>query len=142
MSQVDELPDPEYFDLMIARFTPKLSASECRIRTVRELDERLAETMTEPMLAIGIGCVTKDADWDHFLLLLNGDRAWIHLMAGRCITARDPNSLSSQTLVNFQDDAGVSHKIAFQDTVSRDQGLRALRHWLPRGDKLTELVWG
>jgi hypothetical protein len=57
MSQLDEVADPDYFDLMIARFTPKPRADECRIKTVRELDERLAEIITEPKLAIGLGCV-------------------------------------------------------------------------------------
>jgi hypothetical protein len=142
MSQLDEVADSDYFDLTIARFTPKPRADECRIKTVRELNERLAEIITEPMLAIGLGCVAEGADWGHFLLLLNGERAWVHLMEGPCLTAHDPSVSGSRTLVSFQDDAGVSHEIPFEDTISREQGLRALRHWLPRGKKLPELVWG
>ena len=142
MSQLDEVADPDYFDLIIAHFTPKPRADECRIKTVRELDERLAEIITEPMLAIGLGCVAEDANWGHFLLLLNGERSWVHLMEGPCLTARDPSVSGSRTLVSFQDDAGVSHEIPFEDTISREQGLRALRYWLPRGEKLPELVWG
>ena len=142
MSQLDEVADPDYFELMIARFTPKPRVGEFRITTMGELDERLAEIMTEPMLAIGLGCVAKDANWGHFLLLLNGERAWVHLMEGPCLTARDPSVSGSHSLVAFQDDVWVSHEIPFEDTISREQGLRALRHWLPRGEKLPELVWG
>jgi hypothetical protein len=142
MSQLDEVADPDYFDLMIARFTPTPRTEESRIKTVRELDERLAGIMADPILAIGLGCVAEDADWGHFLLLLNGERARVHLMEGPCLTARDPNVSGSRTLVGFQDDAGVSHLIPFDDTISREQGLRALRHWLPCGEKLPELVWG
>jgi hypothetical protein len=142
MSKPDEVADPDFFELTIARFTPKPVVEECRIKTVCELDDRLAEIITEPMLAIGLGCVAEDADWGHFLLLLNGERSWVHLMEGPCLTARDPSVSGARTLMSFQDDAGVSHEIPFEDTISREQGLRALRYWLPRGEKLPELVWG
>lgn len=142
MSKLDEVADPDYFDLMIVRFTPRPRAHECHVKTLRELDECLAGIMTEPMLAIGLGCVAEDAGWGHFLLLLNGERGWVHLMEGACLTARDPRVSGSRTLVSFQDDVGVSHEIPFEDTISREQGHQALRHWLPRGEKLPELVWG
>jgi hypothetical protein len=45
MSQLDEVADPDCFDLMIARFTPTPRTEESRIKTVRELDERLAGIM-------------------------------------------------------------------------------------------------
>lgn len=142
MSEMDQVAAPDYFELMIARFTPKPRADELRITTLGELDQCLAHCMTEPMLAIGLSCVAEDADWGHFLLLMNGERAWVHLMEGPCRTARDPGVNGSRSLVTFEDDGGVSHKIPFEDTISREQGLRALRHWLPRGEKLPELVWG
>jgi hypothetical protein len=141
MSQSDEVADPDFFKLMIARFAPK-SKSECRIKSVDELDARLTGVLSESMLAIGLACVAEGADWGAFLLLLNGERAWVHLMEGPCLTARDPEARGSGASVRFCDDAGVWHEIPLEDTISREQGLRALRHWLPRGDKLPELAWG
>jgi hypothetical protein len=94
------------------------------------------------MLAIGLNCVAEGADWGSFLLLLNGERGVVHLMEGPCLTARDPNLRApGAPSVKFQDDAGVWHDVPFEGTISREQGLRALRHWLPRGEKLPELTW-
>lgn len=70
MSQSDEVAEPDYFDLKIARFAPKRRVDECRIKTVGELDERLAEIIAEPMLAIGLGCVAEEADWGHIRMAL------------------------------------------------------------------------
>jgi hypothetical protein len=42
----------------------------------------------------------------------------------------------------FQDDVGVSHVVPLEGTIAREQGLAALRHWMPRGEKLPGLVWG
>jgi hypothetical protein len=142
MSQQDEVADPDFFELMVARFTPAPRADECRISTARELDEQLAGVLAEPMLAVGLNCVAEGADWGSLLLLLNGERAWVHLMEGPCLTARDPTVSRSGAPVSFRDDAGVWHEVPFEDTIPREQGLRALRHWLPRGEKLPELVWG
>ena len=44
--------------------------------------------------------------------------------------------------VPFLDDGGNWHEVELADTVPRPVGLRALRHWLPRGEKLLELDWG
>jgi hypothetical protein len=142
MSQPEEVADPDFFELMIARFTPKPRAKQCRIKTVGELDERLAGALADPMLAIGLTCVAEGVDWGSFLLLLNGERAWVHLMVGHCITARDPKIRDTSASVSFLDDAGVWHQMPFEATLSREQGLCALRHWLPRGEKLPKLAWG
>jgi hypothetical protein len=141
MPPTEDVADLDFFELMIARFTPNPQVSEWRINTVRELDECLAGLLTEPLLAVGLGCVAEGADWGSFLLLLHRERGWVHLMEGACLTARDPSLTGPNGVVRFQDDAGVWHEVAFEETISREQGLQALRHWLPRGDKLPELRW-
>ena len=40
MSELGELADTDFFELMVTRFTPEPSAEECQIETVQELDER------------------------------------------------------------------------------------------------------
>ena len=110
---------------------------------MQELDDRLADLLSEPILAIGLNCVADGADWGHFLLLLSGERALVHLMEGPCVSARDPSlGAPAASSVKFQDDAGFWHEVPFTGTISQQQGLRALRHWLPRGEKLPELEWG
>jgi hypothetical protein len=77
-----------------------------------------------------------------FWLFLNGDRAWIHLIEGPYFTARDPAASGlPHAIVEFRDDTGSPHPIAVRDTVSRDQGLRALRLWMPHAERLAELTW-
>jgi hypothetical protein len=138
----EDADDSDYFELMIARFKPKLQTEECRIKTGEELDDRLARVLAEPQLAIGLGFVEDGAGWGYFLLLLNGERAWIHLMEGPCVTGRDSKvALADTRPVRFRDDVGVWHEVPFKDTITREQGVQALRHWLPRGEKLPELTW-
>src|SRR5262245_27018713 len=91
MSDCEEVADPDYFELLISRFTPQATSEESRINTVQELDERLAPVRPEPRLAILLCCVAEEADWGSFTLLLNGERALVHLLEGPCFTARDPN---------------------------------------------------
>jgi hypothetical protein len=144
MTMCDDPEDdlPEYFELMIARFMAEPTTEECRVESLEELDVRLAPVLSEPILTIGLNRVIDDADWGHFLLLLNGDRAWIHLVDGPCLTGRDPNLRASAAQpVMFQDDAGVWHEVPYDGTLSREQGLAALRHWAPRGEKSAELAW-
>jgi hypothetical protein len=140
--ELEDIADPDFFELMIARFTPKPRVEECRIKTVKEFDERLAPLIAEPMLAIGLNCIAEGAGWGSFLLLLSEERALIHLMEGPCLTAHEAgHRFSGAPTVKFLDDAMVWHEVPFERTVSREQGLRALRHWLPRGEKLPELMW-
>lgn len=142
MGETEEIADPDFFELMVTRFTPSPQSEECRIRTVQELDLQLAPFLEESMLAIGLSCVAEGAGWGYFLLLVNGARAWVHLMEGRCVTAHDTNlGVKATPLVRFQDDAGVWHEVPFQDTITREQGIRALQHWVPHGEKMPELTW-
>lgn len=135
-------PGPDYFELTLTHFTPHPVTESCKIETVAELDEYLLRIAGEKLLSIGVGCIADEADWGSCWLFINGDRAHIHLLEGPCVTGRDP-SIAEQggERVRFRDDGGNWHDFEFVDTVSREQGLRALRHWLPRGEKLPELRW-
>src|SRR5262245_2267436 len=46
MSQSEEVAEPDFFELMIARLTPKALVEEYRIKAVEELDERLAGVLS------------------------------------------------------------------------------------------------
>lgn len=142
MSELEELADADFFELMVTRFTPESSTEECQIETLQELDERLATVLSDQMLAINLNCVSDDADWGSFLLLLCGERALVHLMEGPCISARDPSlSAPGAAPVRFRDDAGFWHEAPFEHTISREQGLRSLRRWLSQRSKAPELLW-
>jgi hypothetical protein len=58
------------------------------------------------------------------------------------LTARDPAFAAGKATVMFEDDGGNVHEVPLRDTISREQGLRALRCWMPRAEKWSELVWG
>jgi hypothetical protein len=135
--------DPDFFELEITSLQPARPTSECRIKTVQDLDRALAGVESAVQLALGVtACDADGGDMGSFWLFLNGDRAWIHLIEGLCFTARDPQATGrSQAIVEFKDDAGHIHRISTSDTVSREQGIEALRRWLPHGEKLPELEW-
>ena len=85
---------------------------------------------------------SEGGDMGSFWLFLNGDRGWIHLIEGPCFTARDPlTTETSDAAIEFQDEAGFTHHIPLHDTVSREQGFAAIRHWMPHGDRLSGLQW-
>ncbi len=135
--------EPDDFELVLTRFAPRPVTQTFQIKTVAELDTNLLEVGGEDLLCIGLGCIAEGADWGSFWLLLNGTRAYIHLLEGPCLTARDPSEVVRDgEVIQFPDDGGNWHEVAAANTVSRELGLRAVRHWLPRGEKLPELSWG
>jgi hypothetical protein len=142
MTEPEELADNNYFELMVTRFLPRPKTEEFHIKTVQELDECLASVLPEHVLTVSLNCVSEEADWGSFVLLLCGERALVHLIEGPCLSARDPSlGAGSGRMVKFQDDAGFAHEVPFEHTLAREQGLKALRLWLPRGERLTELPW-
>ena len=120
MAPTSELiDDPDYFTLVLTRFTPRPKAEESRINSVTEFDEKLAPVQAEPLLFVGLSCMAEGAEGGAFSLFLSGDRAWIHLMEGRCLTGKDPESVRhGPDTVRFQDDGGNWHDLALSDTVS------------------------
>jgi hypothetical protein len=137
-----DLADPDYFELSLTRFAPEPVTLTRRIRTVAELDEHLIPAAGEATLCVGLTCVAEEAEWGAFCLLLGGTRGYVHLQEGPCLTACDPASaVPDGGSVHFLDDGGNCHEIALRNTVAREQGLRALRHWMPHGERLPELIW-
>ncbi len=135
--------EPEFFELEITRFEPTPATTEHRIKTVDALDRLLGNFESESELVIGLTAVDPDdCDMGSFWLFLKGERSWAHLTEGACYEARDPAfSGPSQATLEFQDDSGNQHRVPVRHTLSRDQGLKALRHWLPHGERLSELIW-
>jgi hypothetical protein len=133
---------PDFFEMVVTQFTPKRATSVWRINTLDQLDGHLATVLSVPTLAIGVACVAEGCDWGTFTLLLTDRRAWVHLMEARCVTARVPSSgARDASRIRFLDDAGHPHEIPLADTVPREQGIQALRHWSPSGAKLPLLTW-
>jgi hypothetical protein len=135
--------EPDFFELELTSLEPTRVTRERRIKTVKGLDRALASFRSAAQLVVGLTAVDPDGcDMGSFWLFLNGDRAWIHLTEGACFTARDPAApRRTRAVMGFHDDGGNTHRVRLHDTVSRDQGLRALRHWLPQGERLPELSW-
>ena len=138
-----ELAEPDDFELVVTGFDPTPVTRTVRIKTVAELDASLRDREGEELLFVGLSCIAEGAEWGAFGLFLSGGRAYIHLVEGPCLTARDPSEVVPDGGgVRFRDDGGNWHEFPMAETVSRELGLRAVRHWLPRGDKLPELSWG
>lgn len=134
----------ECFKLNITRLRPGPMSEEKRIRSMQELDNELAFVKDWSVLAIGMTALAEgDTDWGSFWLFLKGERAWVHLIEGMCRTARDPLLVTlAEELIEFVIDTGESIKVRLRDTLSRDQGLKALRHWVAESEELAELRWG
>jgi hypothetical protein len=137
-----DIAEPDYFELALTQFAPRPATRTFRIKTVAELDEHLRSVAEQEFLSVGLCCIAEEADWGSFWLLVSGERACIHLLEGPCLTGRAPSPGGrGAERVRFLDDGGNWHEFALADTVSREMGLRALRHWLPRAEKLPELEW-
>jgi hypothetical protein len=135
--------EPAFFELELTSLEPLCPTRERRIKTIKGLDRELAQVQSAAQLVVGLTAFDADeCDMGSFWLFLNGARAWIHLTEGACFTARAPGAAGrSRATVEFQDDGGTRHRIPLRDTVSRDQGLEALRRWLPHGEKWPGLRW-
>jgi hypothetical protein len=136
--------EPDFFEVRITRFVPGPVTQDWQVKTVKELDRLLSGVESEPQFFLGVGAVDPDGcDMGAFSLFVNGDRAWVHLVEGPCWTARDPSFRGkTRAAVEVLDDGGHGHLIPVRETISRCQGLEAVRHWMPRGEMLPELRWG
>ena len=136
--------EPDFFEAAVTRFEPVKETKEFEIKSVKDLDRLWTSFASEKQLVVCVTAIDADGcDMGTFGLFLNRDRAWIHLTEGACHTARDSDfSPQDRTEVVFRDDAGREHRIPSHKTTSRDLGIKALRHWLPNGERLPELSWG
>jgi hypothetical protein len=135
-----------HFSVQIARLRgsrpTEFETEEYDVDSPEEFDERLADFRAEPELVVGVTYVYDEGGEGSFWLFLNGDRGYIHLIDGPCYTARNPAFEGlTQGALTFRDDVGFPHEIELRNTVTRDQGLAALRHWMQGGEQLSELTW-
>lgn len=137
---------PDHWELTLSRFDvarmPVVEFEDYRLNSTDELNMVLDPFADESHLAIGLHEFDEDdCHWGSFWVFLNHLRAWIHLSEGPCLTARDRALSDSSLEEEFLIDNGDTKKVPYRDTVSRTQGLRALRVWMSEGKKLAELTW-
>jgi hypothetical protein len=137
---------PDHWQLSLYRFdfaqVPVPEFEDYRLSSTDELDRVLDRFADESHLAIGLDELDEDdCHWGSFWVFLTHLRAWIHLMEGPCLTARDPTLSDSSIEEEFLIDNGDSKQVPYRDTLSREQGLGALRVWMSEGKKLDELTW-
>ena len=124
----------EGFALEVTLFTPAPTTDTLPIATVAELDAALGRFDGERELVLGLVC--DGGAGGAFFLFVSGDRGWVHLTAGPCRTASGWAGPEPAGAVVFRLDTGDRRVVPADRTVSREQGLRALRHWF-----LTEQLW-
>lgn len=84
----------------------------------------------------------RNVDWGNFYVWCNAERALIELQEHCEHYAIDPQLPSDQNRdVWFRDEDGSSFSVPYQQTLSRDQALAALRFWLPAQQHTPDLTW-
>lgn len=128
------------FALDVTRFVPAPVTESFPVASVADLDAALGRYSSAPEVVFGLVC--DEGAGGAFFLFVAGGRGWVHLTAGPCRTARGPDTWGGTGLVAFRLDTGERREVAADRTVSREQGVQALRHWFCTGQQWPELVWG
>jgi hypothetical protein len=131
--------DDAGFALEVTRFTPTFTTELLPISTLADFDAAVGRYESDPEMVFGLIC--DEGAGGAFYLFISGDRAWIHLTAGPCSTARDRATQKSAERLVFRLDNGERRTVARDETVSREQGCRALRHWFLTEQPWDELDW-
>jgi hypothetical protein len=129
----------EGFVLEVTRFTPALATETLPVPALADFDDTVRRYEAEPELVFGLVC--DGGAGGAFYLFINGDRGWIHLTAGSCHTAHGRVEPQSVEPVVFRLDTGRRQAVPADQTVSRQEGLRALRHWFCTEKPWPELDW-
>lgn len=127
------------FALEVTRFTPAPVTEAFPVASLAELDAIVRRHDGEREVVFGLDC--DGGAGGAFWLFLAGERGWIHLTAGGCSTARGRDATAATGLVAFRIDTGEQREIAAGRTVSRTQGVQALRHWFCTEQQWSELEW-
>jgi hypothetical protein len=126
------------FALEVTRFSPTLSTGASPVISLAEFDSIISRCAEEREVVVGLIC-DKGAG-GAFYLFVNGNRAWIHLTQGPCYTAVG-QAVSEPAEVVFRLDTGETRAVPIGRTVSRQEGLNALRHWFATEQQWSELEW-
>jgi immunity protein Imm1 of predicted polymorphic toxin system len=127
------------FTLEVTRFAPALATDALPVAALADFDAAIQRYDGEGEVVFGL--VGDEGAWGAFYLFVSGDRAWVHLTAGPCCTARSRVAPEPAEPLVFRLDNGEQRAVPADQTVSREQGLRALRHWLCTGQPWPGLEW-
>jgi hypothetical protein len=126
------------FELEVTRFNPALTTTASRVASLTEFDSIVSRCADEQEAVFGLSC--DEGAGGAFYLFVSGDRAWVHLIAGPCCTALS-RAVSGPAEVVFRLDTGERKAVPRDRTVSRKEGLQALRHWFATERQWPELEW-
>jgi hypothetical protein len=127
------------FALEVTRFTPTPVTESFPVASLADLDAAIGRCAGEPEAVFGLVC--DEGAGGAFFLFVAGGRGWVHLTAGPCRTARSRDASAATGSVAFRLDTGERREVAADRTVSRKQGVQALRHWFLTEQQWPELVW-
>lgn len=126
------------FALGVTRFSPTLTTIASPVASLAELDSIINQCADEQEVVFGLDC--DEGAGGAFYLFVSGDRAWVHLTQGPCYTALG-RVVSEPAEVVFRLDTGEKRIVQMSRTVSRQEGLQALRHWFATEQQWPKLEW-
>jgi hypothetical protein len=129
----------EGFELQVTRFTPVVATDTLPVATLADFDATVRRYDGEQEVVFGL--VADGGAGGAFYLFVSGARGWVHLTAGPCRTARGRAASGQSEAVVFRLGNGDRRVIPADQTVSREQGLRALRHWFRTEQPWPDLAW-
>jgi hypothetical protein len=139
MTDAGDEPDSGGFTLEVTRFEPTLCTDESPIESLADLDAAIDEHGDVQDVVFGLAA--DEGAGGAFYLFVSGDRAWVHLTAGPCLTARVHARPERDAPVLFRLDTGETRTVPADQTVSREQGVTALRHWFRTEQPWPDLEW-
>lgn len=125
--------------LEVTRFTPSPAAESYAIESLEGLDDALEGVAEEATVVIALAC--DDGAGGAFFVFLSEGRACIHLTEGACWTASERTPLPNDQIICFRMDNGDGLQVMAEQTVTRQQGFQALRHWFVQGERWDEVAW-
>jgi hypothetical protein len=130
----------EGFAAEVTRFLPQPVTTTHPIATLAELDAILSGLGAELTWVIGLSC--EEGVGGALYVFVSGDRALVHLTAGRCFAIEDSrNTDPPDSRVRFRLDTGQVHEVHPRQTVSLREATGALRYWFVNEDQEPGLGW-
>jgi hypothetical protein len=134
----DDADGPDFL-LEVTRFVPDPLAESYSIKSEEDLESALEAYETEDTLVVALAC--DEGAGGAFFLFLAEERACIHLTEGPCWTAAEHTPSREAQPVSFRMDNGERLEVIVEQTVTRKQGIEALRQWYRTGERTLELDW-
>ena len=131
------------YEIEITRFAPGPIVERYAVATSEDAARQIQlDHAIELLIFVTALDRERNVDWGNFCVWCNAERARVQLNEHREHYATDPLLQPEQTReVRFRDELGGSFSVPYQQTVTRDQALAALRFWLPSQEHTPELAW-